>query len=87
MKFEVYCNNTLIGVLEINKEGKYKYTPNQDGIKIAKIEASLSFEMLEESGWREPIPFFKNRIENAERFSEGEFISYHTDPFVMHRIE
>ena len=87
MKYEIYCKNTLIGVLEINKEGKYRYTPNDEGIKIAKMDVSLSHEMLEKTDWMEPIPFFKNRIDNSERFSKGEIISYHTDPFSMHRIE
>lgn len=87
MKYEVYCQNTLIGVLEVNSAGQHKYTPNKDVLEIAKKEVSLSHEMLVESDWREPIPFFKNRIENAKRFSNGDIIGYHTDSFKMIRVE
>lgn len=87
MKYEIYCKNTLIGVLEVNSDGQHKYTPNKEGVEIAKKEVSLSHEMQVESDWREPIPFFKNRIENAKRFSDGEIIGYHTDQFKMIRIE
>lgn len=87
MKYEIYCKSTLIGVLEVNCDGQHKYTPNKEGVEIAKKEVSLSHEMQVESDWREPIPFFKNRIENAKRFSDGEIIGYHTDQFKMIRIE
>ena len=43
--------------------------------------------MQVESDWREPIPFFKNRIENTKRFSDGKIINYHTDPFKMICVE
>ncbi len=87
MKYEIYCKNTLIGVLEINSDGQYKYTPNNEGVEVAKKEVSLIHEMQVKSDWREPIPFFKNRIDNAKRFSDGKIIAYHTDPFKMICIE
>lgn len=87
MKYEIYCKNTLIGVLEVRDDGQHKYTPDKKGVEVAMKEVSLSHEMLTESDWREPIPFFQNRIDNATRFSDGKIIGYHTDPFKMIRIE
>ena len=87
MKYEIYYKNTLIGVLEVNIDGQHKYTPNKEGVQIAKKDVSLSHEMQVQSDWREPIPFFKNHIENAKRFSDGKIIDYHTDPFKMIRVE
>ena len=83
MKYKVYCNNIFIGLLEISDDGRHKYTPDSEGVEIAKKNFSLSHEMVEPSDWREPIPFFKNRIENAKRFSEGKVISSHTDSIKM----
>ena len=87
MKYEIYFKNTLIGVLEVNIDGQHKYTPNKEGVEIAQTGVSLSHEMQVESDWREPIPFFKNRIENAKRFSDGKIIGYHTDSFKMIHVE
>ncbi len=81
-KYSIFYKQTQIGVLEINEKGLYKYTPELNVLEKVKKETSLTHEMLESSGWRKPIPFFKNRIENAKRFSNME-IGYHTDNFRM----
>lgn len=82
MKYIILYKETKIGVLEINNEGKYKYTPEEAGIDAIKNTVSLNHEMLQKSDWRDPIPFFKERIDNASRFSKTE-IAYHTDFFRM----
>ena len=69
-------------VLDVNEIDQYKYTPNEEAVKSIKDEVSLIHEMLEGSEWRDPIPFFKERIDNAQRFS-SDVISYHTDFFKM----
>lgn len=86
-KYEIYCKDILIGLLEINDDGQHKYTPIVEGVEVAKKEVSLSHDMQVASDWREPIPFFKNRIENAKRFSDGKIIISHTDLFKMICIE
>lgn len=78
-KYKVFYENEEIGVLEINEKGQYKYTPNSEGVKNVKSSISLFYELLEESDWREPIPILKNRIEDAKRFSEENYISNQTD--------
>ena len=82
-KYEIFYKEILIGMLEIRDDGKHKYTPNMKGVEIAKTQVSLIHEMLEASDWRDPIPFFQNRIDNAKRFSTENNISYHTDSFRM----
>lgn len=80
MKYKIYCKDVFIGLLEISDdERRHKYTPYIDGVEVAKKLNSLSHEMVEASDWRDPIPFFKNRIENAKRFSDGKVIKSHTD--------
>ena len=83
MKYKILYKETLIGVLEINEKNQYKYTPDFDGVEKVNKEVSLIHEMLEGSDWRDPIPFFKNRIDNAKRFSKENYISSQTDSFRM----
>jgi len=83
MKYNIFYKEILIGVLEINEKGKYRYTPNVEGVDKVKNEISLIHEMLEASDWKEPIPFFKNRIDNAKRFSHENDITTHKDYFRM----
>ena len=37
MRYIVYCKNIAIGVLEINENGKHKYTPDEKGVEIANV--------------------------------------------------
>lgn len=83
MKYTIFYKDTKIGVLEINTDGQHRYTPNDEGINAVKNEVALTHEMMEKTGWREPIPFFKNRIENATRFNREHEIDSHTDLFRM----
>ena len=82
-KYIVFCDKIKIGVLEINDQNQYRYTPNTKGTKKAKTSISLFDELLEKSDWRTPIPLFKNRIEDAKRFSQEDCISNQTDDFVL----
>ena len=83
MKYTIYYKDVTIGVLEINSEGKHKYTPYANGVEAVKMETLLSHELLEKSGWRSPIPFFKDSIEDAKKFSQEKDIRSHTDNFRM----
>jgi hypothetical protein len=85
LKYQIFYKETLIGVLEINEEGQYRYTPDVEAVETLKNEVPLTREMLEKSDWREPIPFFKERIENGSRFNL-DVIRYHTDLFKMVKV-
>lgn len=85
MKYIVFYKNTKIGVLEINDKNQHKYTPDKNGVQEVKDCISIFYEMLVESDWREPIPFFENRINDAKRFSQEKDIRNQTDPFRMIR--
>ena len=85
VKFLIYCKDIEIGLLEVNEKGQHKYTPNEEGVARVKDEIHLIHEMLKKSDWRNPIPFFEERIENASRFSL-DVISYHTDSFKMVKV-
>ena len=82
-KYEIFYEDTKIGVLEINDKNQHKYTPDSNGIEKVREEISIFYEMLIKSDWREPIPFFENRIKDAKRFSQEKMISNQTDPFRM----
>lgn len=85
MRYKVLYADTVIGILEISSEtGQHKYTPDVAGVEKVKNRVSLTHEMLVGTeNWTDPIPFFKNRIENAKRFSHENDISTHTDMFRM----
>ena len=85
MKYKIFYDTTEIGVLEINSEGMHRYTPNMEGVEEVKDKISLSNELQIKSEWRDPIPFFKERLDNASGF-QSDVIAYHTDRFVMKRI-
>lgn len=82
-RYTIFYRDVKIGVLEINENNQYKYMPDKDGVQKVKDSISIFYEMLVESDWREPIPFFENRIKDAERFSQEDDISNQTDPFRM----
>ena len=86
MKYNVLYKDVEIGVLEINAVGQHKYTPNYEGVSQIKDEVSLIREMLVASDWRNPIPFFSERIENAQKFNLR-VIRYQTDFFKMVRSD
>ena len=83
MTYEILYNEIKIGILEINAEGRHRYTPDAKGVEAVKDEAPLTTAMKTKSDWIEPIPFFKNRINNAKRFSKENDIRSHTDKFRM----
>lgn len=83
MKYTIFYDEVKIGVLEINERGQHKYTPDENGVEQVKDKVLLMHDMLEKTDWRDPIPFFENRIENAKRFSHENDIYSHTDCFRM----
>ena len=86
MKYQVFYKEVEIGILEVNEEGKHRYTPNEAGLQTIQDEASLTHVLTTKTEWCEPIPFFKNRIDDASRFSMKEF-GYHTDFFRMKEVQ
>lgn len=87
MKYTVFCEGTEIGVLEINDDGQHRYTPNSKGVEAVKDKVALIHEMQVKTEWGNPIPFFKNRLENAARFNREEEVYSHTDLFRMIKEE
>lgn len=87
MKYNVFYKDIKIGVLEINEKGQHKYTPDETGIQKVKESISIFYEILVQTDWREPIPFFENRIRDAKRFSQENDISNQTDSFRMIKID
>ena len=85
MQYKVFYQKTKIGVLEINEKNQYKYTPDVKGTQKVKKSIEIFYEMLVASDWRDPIPFFQNRISDATRFSQEKDIKNQTDPFRMIR--
>lgn len=87
MRYEIIYKDLLLGVLLINSSGLYKYTPNSANTEKAMAEISLGSELTQPTDWREPIPFFSNRIENAKRFSLEDDIRTQKDFLRMVRTE
>ncbi|MCI9039575.1 MAG: hypothetical protein HFJ29_06890 [Clostridia bacterium] len=87
MRYRIFYEDIEIGMLEISADGnQHKYTPNPDGIALVEDHAPLTRKMVEgTNGWEPAIPFFRNRIEDAKRFSHDECITKHTDNIRMIR--
>ena len=85
MRYRIFYGDVEIGMLEVSADGnQHKYTPKPDGIVLVKDYAPLNQKMIEgTNGWEDAIPFFKNRIENAKRFSHEACITKHTDNICM----
>lgn len=86
-KYTVFYNTVKIGKLEINEKGEHKYTPDIVGTKTVKPSIQIFHELLEKSDWREPIPLFESRIQDAKKFSQENDISNQTDDFRLVREE
>ena len=89
MRYGIFYKDVKIGILEVSANGnQHRYTPNPDGIVLVKDYVPLTKTMLEgTNGWEDAIPFFRNRIEDARRFSHDECISKHTDNIRMVKEE
>lgn len=82
-KYNILYKDILIGILEINEQEQHRYTPDAENVEKVKKMVPLIHEMTEKTDWRDPIPFFKNRIDNSKRFSQEDDIRSHTDFFRM----
>lgn len=82
-KFEVYCKEVCIGMLSVDGN-KYKYVPNEEAKKLSN-DLPIAPILLEERDWGEEIPFFKSRLEAAERFP-GLFIGFQTDFYELKKV-
>ena len=81
MLYDVYYRDVKIGELEVNANGKHKYTPTEDALKV-KDQLILPSDFLTKTdGFVEPIPFFANRIKNCQRFPNSKEIGYQTDNY------
>lgn len=87
MRYAVFYQDTKIGTLEINAEGKHKYTPDSEGTQLVKNSISIFYEMISGTDWRDPIPFFENRIKDSKRFGNEEIIARNTDFFKLIKEE
>ena len=84
MKYFIFYKEMRIGILEINENtGLYKYTKEEDAAEKIKDIVSLPVEMTENTDWVDPIPVFKNKIDNAKRFGRDDNIGSFIDPFRM----
>ena len=86
-KYEVYYEDVLLGILEINDEEKHKFIKNDSGVEQTKDKACHIKEIL--TGTEEfvdPIPFFLNRVRNGERLGI-KVINYQTDKYVLKLVE
>lgn len=79
--YKIFYENIQIGVLQINEKGQHKYLPDKKGTEKVMDNISIFHDLLIESDWRDPIPFFENRIRDAKKFSKEDYISNQTDPF------
>ena len=80
--YQVFYKDVEIGLLEVNEQGQHRYVVNSEAVNKIKDEVPLIPEMLNGTEWGEPIPFFKERLENGSRF-DLTVIQYHTDFFRM----
>ena len=85
MRYRIFYEDVEIGMLEVSADvNQHKYNTNPDGIVFVNEYAPLTKKMLEgTNNWEEAIPFFKNRIEDAKRFSHEECIAKHPDNIRM----
>ena len=86
-KYRIDCKEIPVAILEMS-EGKHKCTPILEGLLNPEVQqVSIPHEIESGQDWGEPIPFFANKINNAERFGREETIGSFTDPFRMVLIE
>ena len=84
--YKVYYEGQKIGTLEV-ENGKHRYTPDEEGVLIKKNELSVFPELFNKTEWREPIPLFQNRIDDAKRFGIEDEIRNQTDGFCLKMVE
>ena len=84
--YAIYCYDIRIGTLQIDDEGRHRYTAERKGVEQLSGRMSLPYEMTHDQEWGEPIPFFKNSIEDAHRFGREDYITSFTNPFKMRLI-
>ena len=65
-QFLVCYNDSLVGVLYINKEGQYKYTCNQDIIDKISATEKLAPALCKSQEFGCLIPYFKVRLDSIE---------------------
>lgn len=85
LKYQIFYRELEIGLLEVNEQGQHRYTVNGEAVQTIQKEVPLIPEMLQSTEWRDPIPFFEERIENGGRF-DLPVIQYHTDLFRMVKV-
>lgn len=85
IKYEFYYQDVLLGYLEIC-DGQHRFLPVEEAVAKISREVPLIPEVQHGRDWGKPIPFFKERIENATRFGMEKCIRYHTDLFMMRMV-
>ena len=83
--YEFYYKDILLGHLYI-RDGQHCFVPIAENVDQAKQRYPLPWQVERGYEWGKPIPFFKERIENATRFGMEKCIRYHTDLFMMRMV-
>ena len=86
-KYRIDCKSIPVAVIEISG-GRYRCTPVLEGLLNPEVQnVPLPVEIAQGQDWGDPIPFFQNKIRNAERFGREDDIGSFTDPFRMVLLE
>ena len=81
--YTFYYKDIYLGLLEVNAEGRHRYSPHKEGVDLVKEKVSLTREMLYGTeGFTSPIPFFSERLYYLKKSGLTE-IHCHTDYFVL----
>ena len=81
--YNVFWKDVWIGVLSV-KDGLHKYQTKEE---INSLKDTVPFDpiLMESRDWGEAIPFFKSRLECAEKFPNLE-IGFHTDSYRLKKV-
>lgn len=86
-KYRIDCKGIPVAILEISGD-RCRVTPVLEGLLNPEVQkVSLPVDISQGQDWGDPIPFFQNKIRNAERFGREAYIGSFTDPFCMVLLE
>lgn len=83
--YNVFWKDIWIGVLSVKEDGLYKYQAKEEEINRLKDTVPFDPILMESKDWGEAIPFFKSRLECAEKFPDLE-IGFPTDSYRLKKV-
>jgi len=83
-RYNLFWKDVWIGVLSV-RDGSHKYQAKEEAINSLKGTVPFDPILMESRDWGEPIPFFKSRLECAEKFPNLE-IGFHTDSYRLEKV-